>query len=222
MFLRQISIFDKHGINPKGRKYPRLKFVRNQEDLSESWKTDSEGRDSSVSPEEMVKLNCSSVKSNSSQCTINAKVSPKVMKISYSRREVKKARKLAIIVVFFMICWIPLYFVNTVQAFCKRCYVAQWVMDMLIVLTHLNSAINPVLYAYHMKDFREAMHRVLCKCVLRRQGLRDIRRQELISTSNVQWRKNNQTAPANNHNDLIANCKDDNRKDSSNESLKKS
>lgn len=68
-----------------------------------------------------------------------------------SRREVKAAKSLSIIVLFFMISWFPLYTINCVQAFCKTCSVSEGCMFFTIILTHLNSAINPFLYAYHMQ-----------------------------------------------------------------------
>ncbi|EEC04495.1 serotonin receptor, putative [Ixodes scapularis] len=68
------------------------------------------------------------------------------------------------VVIFFMICWFPLYTLNCVKAFCAHCDPPQWVFDSLIILSHLNSALNPFLYAYRMKDFREALQRLLrCK-----------------------------------------------------------
>ncbi|XP_063866183.1 uncharacterized protein LOC135103617 isoform X2 [Scylla paramamosain] len=87
-----------------------------------------------------------------------------------NRREVKAAKSLSIIVLFFMISWFPLYTINCVQAFCKHCTASSGVMFFTITLTHLNSAINPFLYAYHMHDFRAALksfilHHVLCRPV---------------------------------------------------------
>ena len=102
----------------------------------------------------------------------------KCQRTLYSRREVKKARKLLIIVIFFMICWIPLYLSNTLEAFLIS-HQPAWLVDTFIILSHLNSALNPILYAYHMRDFREAMKNFLCKCVVRKQSLRDLRRKEM-------------------------------------------
>ena len=102
------------------------------------------------------------------------------MRVSYCRREVKKAKKLSIIVLFFMICWMPLYTLNFLESF-QWVQHPVWLLDTLIILSHLNSAVNPLLYAYHMKDFREAFRRLLCMCVLRAEDLRDIRRRELVT-----------------------------------------
>uniref|UniRef100_T1J2N5 G-protein coupled receptors family 1 profile domain-containing protein n=1 Tax=Strigamia maritima TaxID=126957 RepID=T1J2N5_STRMM len=79
-----------------------------------------------------------------------------------SRRDVKAAKNLFIIVTFFVFCWIPLYTINCVQAFCRSCWVPMELMSFTIVLSHANSACNPLVYAWHLKDFREAMRRCLC------------------------------------------------------------
>ena len=67
------------------------------------------------------------------------------------KREVKATQNLSIIVAFFMICWIPLYTINCINAFCKQCFINESVIFFGIILSHLNSAINPLLYAYHLK-----------------------------------------------------------------------
>ncbi|XP_042865819.1 alpha-1A adrenergic receptor-like [Penaeus japonicus] len=85
-----------------------------------------------------------------------------------NRREVKAAKSLSIIVLFFMVSWFPLYTINCVKAFCKNCNVPPFIMNVTIILSHLNSAINPLLYAYHMKDFRMAIKMFTLHRILRR------------------------------------------------------
>jgi len=79
------------------------------------------------------------------------------------KREVKATQNLSIIVCFFMICWIPLYTINCINAFCSECFIHESFTFFSIILSHVNSAINPLLYAYHLKDFRGALIR-LFKC----------------------------------------------------------
>lgn len=79
------------------------------------------------------------------------------------KREVKATQNLSVIVLFFMLCWLPLYTINCVQAFCPTCHIEPWLMLFLIILSHLNSALNPLLYAYHLKDFRAALKALLCR-----------------------------------------------------------
>lgn len=77
------------------------------------------------------------------------------------KREVKATQNLSIIVLFFMICWIPLYTINFYEAFFDRKLPIGWT-DTCIILSHLNSAGNPLLYAYHLRDFRAALRALLC------------------------------------------------------------
>lgn len=73
------------------------------------------------------------------------------------KREVKATQNLSIIVLFFMICWVPLYTVNAINAFCNKCLTNPILTYFCIILSHLNSALNPILYAYHLRDFRKAL-----------------------------------------------------------------
>ncbi|EGI70178.1 PREDICTED: adenosine receptor A2b-like [Acromyrmex echinatior] len=73
------------------------------------------------------------------------------------KREVKATQNLSRIVVFFIVCWFPLYTINCVMAFCPRCEVDDFFMKFCIILSHINSVGNPLLYAYHLKDFRIAL-----------------------------------------------------------------
>lgn len=79
------------------------------------------------------------------------------------KREVKATQNLSIIVLFFMICWLPLYTINCIKAFCPDCFVPQALTLFAIILSHLNSAVNPLLYAYHLKDFRAALKALIYK-----------------------------------------------------------
>lgn len=150
---------------------------------------------------------------NFNQCVV------KPIKLSYSKREVKKAHKLFIIVVFFMLCWIPLYTLNTINAFCTECQrrVPQLLSDLLIILSHLNSVGSPFLYAFHMKDFREALRRLLCKCAIRQRHFRDLRRQELFSITGIP----NNRRTANNTLEMFANTPEITPELSPNQSLNK-
>lgn len=78
------------------------------------------------------------------------------------KREVKATQNLAIIVFFFIICWIPLYTINAIKAFMPDLDIPNPIMYFCIIFSHLNSAINPLLYAYHLKDFRAALKGLIC------------------------------------------------------------
>lgn len=72
------------------------------------------------------------------------------------RKEVKATQNLSFIVLFFILCWMPLYTINCVQAFCTNCMVPDVIVNSCIILSHLNSAGNPLMYAYRLSDFRNA------------------------------------------------------------------
>ncbi|XP_037090841.1 adenosine receptor A2b-like [Pollicipes pollicipes] len=79
-----------------------------------------------------------------------------------ARKEVKAAKNLSIIVLFFMVCWFPLYTINCINAFCPSCAVPLQLTNFTIILSHANSALNPLLYAYNLKDFRRALYSLVC------------------------------------------------------------
>ncbi|XP_043196892.1 adenosine receptor A2b-like [Amphibalanus amphitrite] len=79
-----------------------------------------------------------------------------------ARKEVKAAKNLSIIVLFFMVCWFPLYTINCINAFCPDCNIPLQLTNFTIILSHANSALNPLLYAYNLKDFRRAMYSLVC------------------------------------------------------------
>ncbi|KAK7867128.1 hypothetical protein R5R35_005846 [Gryllus longicercus] len=79
------------------------------------------------------------------------------------KSEVKATQNLSIIVLFFILCWFPLYTINCIQAFRRDWKVDPTLMEFCIVLSHLNSAGNPLLYAYHLRDFRAALKSFLWK-----------------------------------------------------------
>lgn len=78
------------------------------------------------------------------------------------KREVKATQNLAIIVFFFIICWIPLYTMNAVKTFMPELDIPNPLTYVCIIVSHLNSAINPLLYAYHLRDFRAALKGLIC------------------------------------------------------------
>lgn len=78
------------------------------------------------------------------------------------KRDVKVTQNLSRIVIFFIICWFPLYTINCIKAFCPDCDVSHIVVNCCIILSHINSVGNPILYAYHLKDFRAALKAFIC------------------------------------------------------------
>jgi len=73
------------------------------------------------------------------------------------RRQAKTVKVIFIIVVVFLISWYPIYTLNTVAFFCRKCCISQIPYDVTILLSHYNSVCNPILYGWTMQDFRFAI-----------------------------------------------------------------
>jgi len=76
--------------------------------------------------------------------------------------EVRAAKGIVVIVAVFVVSWLPLYTINTMLFFCPDCHVPCHVIDVCIVLSHFNSAWNPALYAWGVRDIRAALRQLVC------------------------------------------------------------
>ncbi|XP_024074280.1 adenosine receptor A2b [Terrapene carolina triunguis] len=84
------------------------------------------------------------------------------------QKEVNAAKSLAIIVGLFAFCWLPLHILNCITYFHQDFAhnKPDWVMYMAIILSHANSVINPIIYAYKIRDFRCTFRKILTKYIL--------------------------------------------------------
>ncbi|KAI1882436.1 hypothetical protein AGOR_G00250690 [Albula goreensis] len=81
------------------------------------------------------------------------------------QRELHAAVSLAIIVGLFAACWLPLHIINCFTLFCPACQrPPDPIMYLAIVLSHANSAINPFVYAYRVREFRLTFRRIVGRC----------------------------------------------------------
>ncbi|XP_010874558.2 adenosine A2a receptor a [Esox lucius] len=83
------------------------------------------------------------------------------------QKEVQAAKSLAIIVGLFAVCWLPLHIINCFTLFCPKCNRPPiWVMNVAIILSHGNSVVNPFIYAYRIREFRQTFRRIIRQHVL--------------------------------------------------------
>ncbi|XP_046877938.1 adenosine receptor A1-like [Hypomesus transpacificus] len=80
------------------------------------------------------------------------------------KKELKTATSLFLVLFLFTACWIPLHVINCFLLLCPRCPVPLELLLTAIILSHANSAVNPFLYAYKMKVFRESFKAIFLCC----------------------------------------------------------
>ncbi|XP_030599233.1 adenosine A2a receptor b [Archocentrus centrarchus] len=86
---------------------------------------------------------------------------------SILQKEVHAAKSLAIIVGLFALCWLPLHIINCVNHMCHGCERPHiWVMNIAIILSHANSVVNPLIYAYRLREFRHTFRKILYQHIL--------------------------------------------------------
>ncbi|XP_063064048.1 adenosine receptor A1b [Engraulis encrasicolus] len=78
----------------------------------------------------------------------------------YYDKELKLAKSLALVLFLFAVSWLPLHIVNCVTLFCPACHKPMPVIYVAILLTHGNSAVNPIIYAFRIKKFRTAFLKI--------------------------------------------------------------
>lgn len=83
------------------------------------------------------------------------------------QKEVQAAKSLAIIVGLFAVCWLPLHIINCFTLFCPQCERPPlWIMYVAIILSHANSVINPFIYAYRIREFRQTFRKIIRRHIL--------------------------------------------------------
>lgn len=85
-------------------------------------------------------------------------------RISLSK-ERRAARTLAIIMITFVLCWIPFFLMYVILPFCKNCRHPGVIVEVLFVwLGYVNSMLNPVIYTVFNMEFRKAFNDFVSKC----------------------------------------------------------
>ncbi|KAM8913757.1 adenosine receptor A1-like [Spinachia spinachia] len=81
----------------------------------------------------------------------------------YYGKELKLAKSLALVLFLFAVSWLPLHILNCITLFCPACSnndTHACLIYIAIILTHGNSTVNPVVYAFRIKKFRSAFRKI--------------------------------------------------------------
>lgn len=101
------------------------------------------------------------------------------------QKEIRAAKSLSIIVGLFAVCWLPVHILNCLTLFYRELKKPDIVMYVAIILSHANSAVNPIIYAYRIQDFRSTFRKILAQNFL-------CRREEQYLSSNGSRRNRDQ------------------------------
>ncbi|XP_055077955.1 adenosine receptor A1-like isoform X2 [Periophthalmus magnuspinnatus] len=87
----------------------------------------------------------------------------------YYQKELRLAKSLALVVFLFIVCWMPIHIMNCISFFCKDCKIPTVAMNVGIFMSHVNSAVNPMVYAFRIKRFRVTLIEITSRCMLCRR-----------------------------------------------------
>nr|CAJ38814.1 putative adenosine receptor [Platynereis dumerilii] len=74
------------------------------------------------------------------------------------KKEIKAAKWFAVVILLFAVSWIPIHIMNAVTLFAgKTCIIC---VNIAVLLSHLSSAVNPMLYALSNKKFKSAWRKL--------------------------------------------------------------
>lgn len=78
------------------------------------------------------------------------------------QRNIRAAKRIAIIVSVFLICWVPFSVLSIVGNICLICNlkIPQEVFYITLLMGYSNSALNPILYSFNNKNFLDAYKRL--------------------------------------------------------------
>lgn len=78
------------------------------------------------------------------------------------RSERKVTRMVVVMVLVFLICWLPFFVTNIVNLIHIIPVANNTIYFITVILTYLNSCINPFLYGFLSKNFKHSFQKVLC------------------------------------------------------------
>ncbi|XP_054601527.2 adenosine receptor A1-like [Nothobranchius furzeri] len=78
----------------------------------------------------------------------------------YYDKELNLAKSLVLVLFLFAISWLPLHIINCITLFCPQCKKPNVLLYIAILLSHGNSAVNPIVYAFRIKKFHTAFQKI--------------------------------------------------------------
>ncbi|CAM4628979.1 unnamed protein product [Leuciscus chuanchicus] len=91
----------------------------------------------------------------------------------YNQKEHKLARSLVLVLALFIACWLPLHLIKAITFYNQNIHVPSIALYFGILLSHGNSMVNPVVYAFKIPKIKQE-YRKIWKRVIGREQKADI------------------------------------------------
>ncbi|XP_036425574.1 adenosine receptor A1-like [Colossoma macropomum] len=79
---------------------------------------------------------------------------------TYYQKEHRLAASLVLVLGLFVTCWLPLFLMVTLRLYSHNIEVPSDAIDIGVLLSHTNSAINPIVYAFKIPKIKEACRKL--------------------------------------------------------------
>ena len=83
------------------------------------------------------------------------------------QRESKTAKTLAVVVGCFVVCWLPFFLMYLIEPFCGSCEFDPIMITLFTWLGYCNSVLNPLIYAFYNRDFRNSFWKLTIGLVIK-------------------------------------------------------
>lgn len=106
-------------------------------------------------------------------------------------------KMLVAVVSVFILCWAPILINNILVSFAilPELHVPpyKYMREAFHLMSYANSCVNPIVYGFMSRNFRQTFKRALCSCIRGRQYMRRMNFRNQRWTINEKWNVNNST-----------------------------
>ncbi|ROK31177.1 Adenosine receptor A3 [Anabarilius grahami] len=88
---------------------------------------------------------------------------------AYTQKEHKLASSLVLVLALFIVCWLPLHVIHAIRHYNQNIHVPSIALYFGILLSHANSMVNPVVYAFKIPKIKQEYRKIWRKVIGRQQ-----------------------------------------------------